>query len=91
MLNLASKKIEVKQSYQTGQKLAEDAKIEKFKCDIFSWKSPKKEENETFLLISKHFVYSLVFFDDWKIRIPNSIGFVEAASRSFSLQLLLLL
>ena len=26
----------VKQSYQTGQKLAEDAKIEKFKCDIFS-------------------------------------------------------
>ena len=26
----------VKQRYQTGQKLAEDAKIEKFKCDIFS-------------------------------------------------------
>ena len=42
---------------------------------------------ETYLKVSEHFVHCLVFFDDWKIRIPNSIGFVEAASRSFSLQL----
>ena len=35
MLDLASKKIAVKQSYQTGQKLVENAKIQKFKCDIW--------------------------------------------------------
>ena len=29
-------KLAVKQYYQTGQKLVENAKIEKFKCDILS-------------------------------------------------------
>ena len=35
MLDLASKKIAVKQSYQTGQKWVENAKIQKFKYDIW--------------------------------------------------------
>ena len=31
------------------------------------------------MTISKQCVHCLVFLDDWKIRIPNSIGFVKAA------------